>query len=89
MVEVKEDCTLRLSNLCIGRNLLTKAWKFINVYILERKFHQNYVGDIQFLPKITIFEKITQKNPFSVAIFFRSRLEKKFTILKIAFEMFY
>ena len=30
---------------------------------LERKFCEKYNGDIKFLPKITIFEKIT-KNTF-------------------------
>ena len=53
---------------------------------LERKFHENYNGDIDYLPKITISKKIT-KNMF-FAIFFQNRIEK-YQIQKIAFEMFY
>ena len=33
--------------------------------LLKRKFREKYNGDINFLPKITIFEKIT-KNTFFV-----------------------
>ena len=41
---------------------------------LERKFHEKYNGDINFLPKITISEKIT-KNPF-FAIFLSKQAKK-------------
>ena len=53
---------------------------------LERKFREKYNGDINFLPKITIFEKVT-KNMF-FAFFFQNRLQKN-EILKIALELFY
>ena len=42
---------------------------------LERKFREKYNGDINFLPKITIFVKIT-KNTF-VAIFLSKQATKK------------
>ena len=42
---------------------------------LERKFHEKYNGDVNFLPKITIFEKIT-KNTF-FAIFLSKQTTKK------------
>ena len=42
---------------------------------LERKFCEKYNGDINFLPKITIFEKIT-KNTF-FAIFHSTQATKK------------
>ena len=42
---------------------------------LERKFREKYNGDINFLPKITIFEKIT-KNTF-FAIFLSKQATKK------------
>ena len=41
---------------------------------LERKFSEKYNGDINFLPKITIFEKIT-KNTFLP--FFLSKQDTK------------
>ena len=41
---------------------------------LERKCHENYNGDIYFLPKIIIFEKIT-KNMF-LPFFFQNKLEE-------------
>ena len=43
--------------------------------ILERKFREKYNGDINFLPKITIFEKII-KNMF-FAIFLSKQASKK------------
>ena len=55
--------------------------------ILERKFRKKYNGDINFLPKITIFEKITKSTFF--AIFLSKTGYKKFEILKIASELFY
>ena len=33
---------------------------------LERKFREKYNGDISFLPKITIFEKITKNTFFAI-----------------------
>ena len=42
---------------------------------LERKFRKKYNGDIIFLPKINIFEKIT-KNTF-FAIFLSKQATKK------------
>ena len=42
---------------------------------LERKFYIKYNGDVIFLPKITIFEKIT-KNMF-FAIFLSKQAAKK------------
>ena len=42
---------------------------------LERKFREKYNGDINFLPEITIFEKIT-KNTF-FAIFLSKQATKK------------
>ena len=42
---------------------------------LERKFHEKYNGDINFLQKITIFEKIS-KNTF-FAIFLSKQATKK------------
>ena len=42
---------------------------------LERKFHEKYNGDINFLPKMTIFEKIT-KNMF-FTIFLSKQTTKK------------
>ena len=33
---------------------------------LERKFREKYNGDINFLPKITIFEKITKNTFFAI-----------------------
>ena len=53
---------------------------------LKRKFREKYNGDINFLPKITIFEKIT-KNTF-LPFFFKTGY-KKIEILKIASELFY
>ena len=52
---------------CIGHNFLTNKRKFINVYIFRNEFHENYNGDLDFLPKITVFEKTT-KNMFCFAI---------------------
>ena len=49
---------------------------------LERKFHEKYNGDVNFLPKITIFEKV-MKNTF-FAIFLSKWAAKKIEILKIA-----
>ena len=43
---------------------------------LERKFREKYNGDINFLPKITIFEKITKKYMF-FAIFLSKQATKK------------
>ena len=54
---------------------------------LERQFREKYNGDINFLPKITIFEKIT-KNTF-FAIFLSKQATKKIEILKIASGLFY
>ena len=54
---------------------------------LERKFRKKYNGDIYFLPKITIFEKIT-KNTFFCHFSFKTGY-KKIEILKIALELFY
>ena len=54
---------------------------------LERKFREKYNGDINFLPKITVFEKIT-KNMF-FAIFLSKQATKKIKILKITLELFY
>ena len=54
---------------------------------LERKFREKYNGDINFLPKITIFEKITT-NTFFCHFSFKTGY-KKFEILKIASELFY
>ena len=42
---------------------------------LERKFREKYNGDIIFLPKITIFEKIT-KNMFFAIIFLSKQATK-------------
>ena len=41
---------------------------------LERKFRENYNGDINFLPKITILRK-SQKTRF-LPFFFQNRLQK-------------
>ena len=54
---------------------------------LERKFREKYNGDINFLPKITNFEKIT-KNMFFCHFSFKTGY-KKIEILKIASELFY
>ena len=54
---------------------------------LERKFREKYNGDINFLPKITIFEKITKKHVFCHFSFKTGY--KKIEILKIALELFY
>ena len=54
---------------------------------LDRKFRETYDGDINFLPKITIFEKIT-KNMF-FAIFLSKQATKKKWNLKVALELFY
>ena len=43
-------------------------------------------GDVDFSPKITIFEKITKITVF-LALFFRNRPEKKIKILKVAFKI--
>ena len=53
---------------------------------LERKFYEKYNGDINFLPKITIFEKI-KKTRF-LPFFFQNRLQKIWDS-KIALELFY
>ena len=42
---------------------------------LERKFREKYNGDINFLPKITTFEKITKNMCF--AIFLSKQATKK------------
>ena len=54
---------------------------------LERKFREKYNGDINFLPKITIFEEITKNNVFCHFSFKTGC--KKIEILKIASELFY
>ena len=53
----------------------------------ERKFREKYNGDINFLPKIAIFEKIT-KNTFFCHFSFKTGY-KQIEILKIASELFY
>ena len=53
---------------------------------LESKFHENFNGDIYFLPQITIFEKIT-KNTF-FAIFFSKLARKKSKFRKFILKGF-
>ena len=53
---------------------------------LERKFREKYNGDINFLPKSLIFEKIT-KNMF-FAIFLSKQATKKIEILKMLWNCF-
>ena len=48
---------------------------------LEIKFHENYNGDTDFSPKITIFEKITTKNTF-FAIFLLQQARKNQNLKK-------
>ena len=53
---------------------------------LERKFHEKYNGDINFLTKSPFLRK-SQKTRF-LPFFFQNRLQK-IEILKIASELFY
>ena len=50
-------------------------YESLQMTILEGKFREKYNGDFNFLPKITIFEKIT-KNTF-FAIFLSKQATKK------------
>ena len=54
---------------------------------LERKFREKYNGDINFLPKITIFWENHKKHVFCHFSFKTGY--KKIEILKIALELFY
>ena len=51
-----------------------KVYKCIG--LLERTFHENYTGDVDCLPKITISEKITMNIFFAIFLLKQARKKK-------------
>ena len=51
---------------CIGRTFLTNLLNLQMYTFLETKFHEEYNGDVNLLPKITLFEKIMKNTVFVI-----------------------
>ena len=75
---------MRFGNFILYYNFLSNSLKFIkSIHLIsEREFHKEDKDDIDFSPKITIFEKIRKKTCFFFAIFLSKQARKKIKFWK-------